>query len=599
MTDSTIHGHVRSQSLSKSALQMVKSTAVGAAAFCGFNGADRSPSVLNDERANAFEGALRSNSTAMYRVGEHGNVTVFSTASPTAALAMVSPSHAINGIHGASPTPSGMSISVEGVGIAISSPEDQPAHKPEPQIIIPAHPYAQGSNYYRPDNKINVPEYTPPDSASTSPHSPNSARDSVTQHRQPVTRSYMPTAHPYASAVGQGKRPAGLEIDPASSSIYAELTPGHISEFDPDQMRYSPYVASPVESPLTEEPEQIQQQHLAPTASGHPYGPSIARYSELGIGEALSHTLRTQTSMDSGLGTSEGGGHSQAQVLAQGQGQGATREPEYTSPPVILQSPDSDELNKQIPGGYFDQDSPGNVYQRAAAASSQALVSLPLDSTPPFRRRGSSGGRFSTGDHNGRSSGSSPGLISQASSPPLSPRPLPVPGDLDRFRDLFYRPVDRVSVSSDSPLSRPGLSSRQNSLPLDVNSQASRSVSGLTNLARQLSEDLEELRVVERDISSERDSRDSRMWGRRFGGLRGERPEDMDDPNLILSPSQLSSDSSSPGGSATLPLRLPTDTSFVDPSSNFPEDIRMDETGSSRASSVLEGSNFHDDPARK
>ncbi|TCD63367.1 hypothetical protein EIP91_005620 [Steccherinum ochraceum] len=596
MTDSTIHGHVRSQSLSKSALQMVKSTAVGAAAFCGFNGADRSPSVLNDERANAFEGALRGNGTAMFKVGEHGNVTVFSTASPTAALAMVSPSHAINGIHGASPTPSGFSVSAEGVGIAISSPEDQPPHKPEPQIIIPAHPYAQGSNYYRPGAKPNAPEYTPPDSTSTSPHSPHSARDSVTQRRQPVTRSYMPTAHPYASAVGQGKRPKNLEIDPADSSIYAELTPGHISEFDPDQMRYSPYVISPVEGPEEEEPQQAQQ-HLAPTASGHPYGPSTARYSELGFGEALTHTLRTQTSMDSGLGTSEAGGHSQAQGHIQ-QGQGATRQPEYTSPPVILQSPDSDELNKQTPGSYFDQESPGNVYQRAAAASSQALVSSPLDSTPPFRRRGSSGGRLSTGDH-GRSSGSSPGLISQASSPPLSPRPLPVPGDLDRFRDLFYRPADRASsVSSDSPLSRPGPSSRQNSLPLDVSSTASRSVSGLTNLARQLSEDLEELREVERDRSSERDSRDSRMWGRRFGGLRGERPEDMDDPNLILSPSQLSSDSSSPGGSATLPLRLPTDTSFVDPSSNYPEDIRMDETESSRASSVLEGSNFHDDPAQ-
>ena len=46
-------------------------------------------------------------------------------------------------------------------------------------------------------------------------------------------------------------------------------------------------------------------------------------------------------------------------------------------------------------------------------------------------------------------------------------------------------------------------SSRQGSLPLDVSSQASRSVSGLTNLARQLSEDLEELRELEGEDDGE------------------------------------------------------------------------------------------------
>ncbi|THH32094.1 hypothetical protein EUX98_g2091 [Antrodiella citrinella] len=513
-TDSTTHGHLRTQSLSKSALKMVKSTAVGAAAFCGLNGMERSPTIPGDERANAFEGALRHNNTAMFKVGEHGSVMVAEPTSPTAALAMVS--SGVNGFHGSSPTPSGASMSAEGVGLAFSSPEDQ-LRRYSQSIIMPSHPYAQGSGYYRQPVKLHIPEYTPPHSNAPSPQSTGS----VNQRRQAVTRPYAPLSHPYAA--NMRPKPQQLEIT-ASPCLYAELTPGHISEFDPDYIQYSPYVASPEEGPLSPQPPP-QETSLLPTASGHPYGPSTSRYSELGIGEALTHTLRTQTSMDSGLGTSEAGGHNHVQVQV-------IRAPEYSSPPVILHSPDSDEQHEQPSGTYFDEESPGNVYQRSAEASSQALAAS-----------------------------------------------------------------DRVSQSSDSPLSRPALSSRQNSLPLDVSSQASRSLSGLTNLARQLSEDLVELREVERDLSfSERDSRTSPMWGSRYGGMRGDRPDEMDDNNnVVTSHSHISSESSSFGGSATLPLRLPTDNNFSDPDANFPEDIRMDETESSRASSVLDGSNFHDE----
>ena len=568
---------------------------------------------------------MRHNNTTMVKVGENGNVLVMTPTSPTAALAMVSPQPGINGVHGASPTPSGMSMSAEGVGLAISSPDDQPQVRkaPEEPIFIPSHPYAQGSNWRQP-TKLNIPEYTGPESSSNSPQS--ATTDSTNQRRKPVTHPYvpgpMPQAHTHPYAMNQSRpRPQHLNLQTSTPAIYAELSPGHITEFDPEQIQYSPYVLSPVEGPsatVESEPPQKHSPHLQ--VSGHPYGPSVSRYSELGIGEALTHTLRNQTSMDSGLGTSEGGGHTHGQGQTHiPSAQTQILQPQEISPPVMLQSPESDELNKQTPG-YFDSDSPGNrLYQRSAAASSQALASSPLNEAPPFRRRGSSSGtRLSTtqyleGPISASGSGSSPGRISQASSPPLSPRPLPMSGDLDRFRDLFYRPTDRLSVASQSPLSASQASqspmsesprsrlgaSRQNSLPLDVSSQASRSVSGLTNLARQLSEDLEELRSVERDLSNMSD-RDSPMWGRRFGGLRGERPEDMmDDPNVVLSQSRVSSeDSSSPVGGTTLPLRLPSEGAFANPASNFPEDIGIDETESSRASSVLEGSNFHDDPTR-
>lgn len=80
------------------------------------------------------------------------------------------------------------------------------------------------------------------------------------------------------------------------------------------------------------------------------------------------------------------------------------------------------------------------------------------------------------------------------------------------------------------------------------------------------------------------------MWGARYGGLRGQRPEEFsDDPNVVLS--QVSSDAGSPPG-ATLPLRLPTDGPFAQPVANYPEDVGPEELESSRASSILDGAQF-------
>ncbi len=174
-------------------------------------------------------------------------------------------------------------------------------------------------------------------------------------------------------------------------------------------------------------------------------------------------------------------------------------------------------------------------------------------------------------------------MVSHESSPPLSPRPINTNEDLERYRDLFYRPTERTTVNLDD-YGRSPIMSRlpSGSIPFDVSSQSSRSAltrSGLSDLARQLSEDLEELR---RERGSTVSDTDSQKWGRRFGGLRGSRPEDLVDPNVVLA--QLASGNDSPGPHHS-PLHLPIDTSFVSPSTNIPEDIE-----SSRASSILEAS---------
>lgn len=141
------------------------------------------------------------------------------------------------------------------------------------------------------------------------------------------------------------------------------------------------------------------------------------------------------------------------------------------------------------------------------------------------------------------------------------------------------------------------MESRQDSgsIVIDVSSHSSRSVvSGLTNLARQLSEDIEEMnQEAQRHHQA---GRDSPMWGARLaGGLRAgqQRQEDLsDEPNVALS--QVSSDAGSPPGQ-TLPLRLPTPGPFTQPVANFPEDIGPEELESSRASSILDGSQYIED----
>ena len=138
------------------------------------------------------------------------------------------------------------------------------------------------------------------------------------------------------------------------------------------------------------------------------------------------------------------------------------------------------------------------------------------------------------------------------------------------------------------------MGSRQTSgsIILDVGSQRS-TQSGLSTLARQLSEELEELRQEYGSPSSSSQYGSPELghqeppwsWGRRYGGLRGPRVVDeMEEsspsvPNVVLA--QLSSSPDS-GGHVESPMRMPIDITFVSPSTNVPEDVE-----SSRASSIL------------
>lgn len=479
-----------------------------------------------------------------------------------------------------------------------------------------------------------------------------------------------------AAPTSDGLQPR-IESSIDSDKLYAELTPGHIRKIDPNEIQYSPFSATfPHRREDSSIDAAVASSLAAAAADGsgsggsgsgsgsgagpterHPYGPPVNRFSELGFGDALVRTLRDRGSMDSGLGTDEtsAGKSGEGRVGERtGEGEGTTpphgihatfelesrkitaqyRHDPNVFPPLqpahhvlhrredgedrdqtrmFVAEPESTSSTSHL--GYFDHKS-SRMRQASFGTVSQDQI-LPFDSTPPsyIRRAASTGTGLSV--RAGRSSGSSPGMVSHDSSPPVSPRPinLHTSDDLERFRDLFYRPPE-TRAFTESP--RRGLESRQNSgsIMLDVSSHSSRSVSGLTNLARQLSEDLEELRQEEEEARQRENSslsgvsggsggsrmggRDSPMWGARYGGMRGQRPDEMslDDPNLVLS-SQVSSDAESPPGGAALPLRLPTDGPFVQPVANFPEDIEPEEMESSRASSILDTAQFIEDIHRE
>lgn len=581
--------HQRSNSLSKNALRLVRHTASSAAGFCGFSSAERvfeggreKVGTPAEEKAVAFESAMRRQDTRVLRLqdqvrheGDFGHENVVVVTPPEQGGAQT----VVIGAGGLSPAPSSAKSSSGEVGIAISTPtpSDQLArqqYEGRERLRIPAHPYAQGATFpvHPPSSERGRPS-TPP---SDPQHDDTGRKESLERHRQPVlVHPYAPfsqTSHPYASVPTIWAKPEphqtpvqpvvhvdaatdedGQEIEvPAdmTSSMYAEITPGHIREIQPEQLRYSPFImVHPVE-----QKKRLKADTLGPHVGAHPYGPQSKRTSQWGFADALTETLRGRGSMDSGLGTSESLEHLRDTATT-----GAPPPQESELPPVPIE--DSSERS------YL------RISRRetARSTSNHTLASSPMEfmNPPSFRTM------------IGHSCGSSPGVISHDSSPPLSPRSLNANDDLERFRDLFYQPPPRALTPEDgsnSAFRRP-VASRQPS-----SSVSTRSVSGLTTLARQLAEDLEDIRHFSADSMDEIE--ESPMYGRRVGGLRVPRPEDANTgPNIGLSDGP-SLGVGTPPEASSPPLRFSLDEtmSLAQPTINVPEDVAE----SSRASSIFE-----------
>ncbi|RPD60406.1 hypothetical protein L226DRAFT_615868 [Lentinus tigrinus ALCF2SS1-7] len=597
-------GHGRNHSLGKSALRIVRTTATTAAGFCGINGStsdderEKGRAAMNEKGA-AIEEALRHDGTKIIHLhdqvvrdrGRDGGVVVITPPDSSTSRGGnldVGP----GGSNGVSPTPSGQSISAEGIGIAISSPLPQEDPFEKEPIRIPDHPYAQGASAYpyydyQPGRAPILPSARATQQGDSAP-SPTSTTggDSVTKHRQPVKvhpySPYSQVQHPFAAITGTDAGPSSrppkprpsknLDVYSSKSSMFAELSPGTIREIMPDEIQYSPYIPTP---------PPILPASTGPTTT-HPYASSNNRLSEWGFADALSQTLRPRGSVDSGLGTSEA-----HEIPAIPDRPTFNRELDDSDESVVI-SPEEEVEEEEVMADMLHPHSrsrsgprPKLSREATQGSSNHTIASSPMSSInpPAFRTELLALAR----ERSFNSSGSSPGVVSNQSSPPLSPRPINSSDDLERFRDLFYRPPESRTPSSED--TRPPVSRRPSataSIPIELNARSTRSLSGLTTLARQLSANMEEMQDREQEL--EEADRASPMWGARYGGLSGQRPEDLGpDPPGVLS--QSSSRSGYLRDDPQSPLRLPLDDEMVlsQPSDVVPEDVE-----SSRASSMLE-----------
>ncbi|KAH9923447.1 uncharacterized protein BXZ73DRAFT_91452 [Epithele typhae] len=553
-------GHGRNHSLGKSALRIVHNTA----AMCGVgSGHDKShaPRTLTDEKAAAMEAALRHGGTKIIHLRDQvgreriiDNGVVVITPPPSAGTIEIGPAVGPGGLHGTSPTPSGNSSSAEGVGIAIGSPLPTPELLDQEPIRIPAHPYAQGL-FWRARVQTDV-KPGPSEDTASSPTS--TAGESSTRHRQPVIlhpySPYSSIPHPYSNITSTSKAATAapaqhrnrpnkyLDVRPSPlSSMFAELSPGTIREIMPDEIHGSSSSGHKTPSP---EP-------VVPPVHGHPYGPPSKRTSEWGFADALTHTLRGRASQDSGLGTSE------------------THEVPPLPQPVITHTPDDSEdvvvispsaeedgivEARDILGVRSRTDSsnvggrrPGMTPRETTGTSSNhTLASSTMESVDPPTFQ------VAPSPNPSHRSGSSPGEVSISSSPPVSPHPFSATeNDMQQFRDLFYRPpLERSPEHGQPPVHH-----TKTSIPIELSGgRSTRSLSGLTTLARQLSVNLGELQDHEEALE-QLEGRGS-PWSTASVYSRGEDGQPM--PVRVGSQSSsLRSGFRREGGQS--PLRLPLD----------------------------------------
>lgn len=517
-------GHSRNASWSKSALKMAKSTPL----LCGIN--DEATKTPMDEKASALESVLRGNSTTIIRLAD------------PALSPADSGSYGRNSRNGLSPTPSAE------VGIALSTPLPSDDNHYDPEAIqLLNHPYAQGASYTpRAAAPISDPRHDSPRGGSdyAGPHLTHTHLASVStvdntdvsmRHRLPPQAFVHPYAHASVRDSYQGEHkiipvPRTDSNVPPASKMWAPLSSGEVREVLPDEIQYSPFIPQQSHFPGSSSPSRDY------TRSSTVFPDTVA------VGEALAYaTMRKLGSRDSGLGTSENHDMepprdveilhtisrmpSRTQVLHRKPVQYDASQPPYHQ--VITTSSDPS-------SNHFDASSPpaeSNNYFRT---------------TSPLRP-----------DTSHTNSGSSPNvhseMTSESSSPQLSPRRLGSLDDLEHFQDLF--------------------------VPWDVGSHGRRTGSGLTSLARQLTDDFEELNA-------------QRARSRTPESIRTEIRDDEgldDDVHFVASeaPQELSN------LQTTSPLRIPGNskqTAAFQASEILPEDV-----GSSGESSPTSGSPIDED----
>ncbi|KAJ7498733.1 hypothetical protein FB451DRAFT_1426696 [Mycena latifolia] len=504
------HGHSRQGSWGRSAFNK-------AAALCYPDGV---PSPA-DEKANGLETALRTGGTKVIRLADPAQIPI-DNSGPLSALSR----------NGVSPTPSAVSDARMGIALGTPPPTDSNSFERE-SIHLPSHPYAQGGVSY-PSYQPVVPvvakgaEYAGPHPA-VAVVNPN-PQDFSARHRLPPQASL--THHPYASPSSRRES-------------YQILSPGIVREILPGEILYSPFMSERSTTPEEQRETNGYGQNRKSTAT---------ILDTVGLGETLAYAVEEENSRDSGLGTSED--HAPNAEEWGDDGQAAAVEAHH--PYRIHRKPVQ-----------YDISRPPYTPKKTGASSNtnHTAGSSPVDPTVSHEHR-------LTPPTPPLPSNPSPGVSSMhstASSPPRSPPPIGSVDDLDDFRDLFYKPHLTDDILNN--LSRP-TSSRQPSVTWDLASttrtQRTRTGSGLTSLARQLSQEFEEMRAVRHRARTDSMGSDSSIS--RFSGFPTEH-----DIQFVFSESEMAR---SIGEGPVRPALPQEAMSAFRPSGHLPEDVESSRTSS-------------------
>ncbi|KAI0278591.1 hypothetical protein BC826DRAFT_1113310 [Russula brevipes] len=457
------------------------------------------------------------------------------------------------------PSPSPPATNNSDVGVALSSPPPSvegefPAEVSKP-VYVPNHPYAQtghSASTSRRSHTRSSSDHAGPYPSAVSVVAPLAAltSDMSARHRLPP----HVVLHPYASALAH----------PSTASQRSTTAPPILPKISQPFPEDAPQTLSAPQHPAKSGPQSSGARGTGRSAP-HAYA-SGNRFSgePLAFADALSYPRRG--SADSGIGDSED--HYGAPTSA--------AQPYTPLPNLVLTStPERRGLD------------PGHSSTFLSLRTSHTLSSSPPETLNPAVFTASV---LSYSLHSGQASlVDEPLPGSHASSPRQSPRPFNNIEDLDRYRNLFYRPI--ASGSSRTPSSE-----HHRVLSRDTGSQTGAdgsSVShvsggsGLTTLSRQLSNELEATQDIRHRDGS---GGPPRMWGLRYGGLRGgDGTGSRTDPNAVLSITS-ESDINSPEAT-TLPLSLHRSLGHQSEGSltiHIPQDV------DSRTSSVLDRSDMED-----
>jgi serine/arginine repetitive matrix protein 2 len=469
-------------------------------------------------------------------------------------------------------TPSPQVTNNSDVGVALSSPlqplEVDPKVPTKP-LHAQDHPYVQSgsgrSASSRSQHGRSSSDYAGPHPSAVAIAQPPAAltSDMSARHRLPPHAAL----HPYAA----------VSAYPNSTSSQ------HSSAIHPKGSYPAPPEDAPPPWSVPQEPPKSRPPLLNTRETrrmgAHAYASTSASGSRLSSGEplvfadALSYGLGRRGSADSGLEESEN------QF-------GRATTPLYTPIPNLVLTTMAEPPLDSAPAA---PDSAFYLSSRSSHAQTVASSAPPEPTNlPPFTASALS---HSHPHHSGQASlfDESIAAGSGTSSPQRSPRAFSSIEDLDRYRNLFYRP--RGSGSSRTPsgehrrvLSREttnGGGSPLTGQDVSSNSPLSGSAgSGLSALARQLNNELEG------SGGGLLGSSPPQIWGLRYGGLMGnDGAGSRTDPNVVLSlTSDSEMNSSLPGpGTTTVPFSLHQSFGLSEGSSliaPIPQDVESRPTSS-------------------